>query len=190
MTNIIETIGWLGFLLYLLAYLLLATKIITANFTYYLLNIIAALFVVIISVLKGTVQTIVINVIWGLISYLAIIKYRLKFSMLRPSFFRIWHITIFIISGFFVLIDPYWSVILFGWCSVFYFLDALLLYSNNIIKQSEFHIWNFLAAVTILPQLIHDSNWQVLVLEICWALFAVYGLIAELVIKEKRKVEL
>ncbi len=190
MTNIIETIGWLGFLLYLIAYLLLATKIITANFTYYLLNIIAALFVVIISVLKGTVQTIVINVIWGVISYLAIIHYRLKLSLLNPVYFRFLHIAIFLISALSALIDPYWSVVLFGWCSVFYFLDALLLYSNKIIKQSEFHIWNFLAAVTILPQLIHDSNWQVLALEVCWALFAVYGLIAELVIKEKRKVEL
>jgi len=73
--KIVELIGWYGTLALLLAYALVSFQIIPANgFMYQFLNLTGAIGIIVIAVFRKVYQSVVLNVFWGGIALLAIIK--------------------------------------------------------------------------------------------------------------------
>lgn len=78
-TKFIESLGWCGAALLIIALALVSFKIVQSDsYTYIILNILGALGLVIISIVKKVRQTIVVNVIWGSIAVLALLKLILR----------------------------------------------------------------------------------------------------------------
>ncbi len=176
--NLIEVVGWLGSIVYIIAYFLLAYKIIEKDKMYYLLNNIAALLIIIISIKKSTLQPIVINGLWLYISYLGYNKlhYDIKFLnkyMMHIISFAI--ITSSIITYF--MFDSETSFDILAWFSVFAFSSSYFLFSTQKIKEKTFHLYNLMAAVAIIPKMYLFDNFQVVILEVIWALLALQAYI-------------
>ena len=75
----IETIGWLGAISVLLAYMLAAFSYISADgFWYTFLNLVGAVGIMVIAIHKGVIQSIVLNGIWIIIAIVAIVNLWLK----------------------------------------------------------------------------------------------------------------
>ncbi len=179
MQIIVEIIGWCGSILYLLSYILLAVNLLERGKFYYYLNIVAAVFVVIISLEKTTYQAVVINLLWGAISLNSLYKYIQTKAPVKPSVFRFINLFLLLICIGLIFSNTSAGIQVFGWLSVAYFISSYFYFASNYISEREFHIWNFLAALAIIPQLYVDQNWPVIVLEIFWAAFAVWGYFGE-----------
>ncbi len=179
MQIIIEIVGWCGSLLYLLSYILLAVNLIEKGKGYYYLNIIAAIFVIIISLEKTTYQAVVINLLWGMISLNSLYRFFKTKAPIKLSVFRLINILLLLIFTSVLFLNVTEGINLFGWLSVVYFISSYFYFASSYISEKEFHIWNFLAALSIIPQLYIDQNWPVIVLETFWAAFAVWGYIKE-----------
>jgi len=172
-----EIMGWIGSFLYIFSYFLLAYKIIDNGKLYYLLNKIAAALIIIISFVKNTFQPIVINTIWFYISYMAYHQKDIKISFLN-KYLLYFGTTIFLISSFiFLFIEINLSFEILAWFSVFSFSISYFLYSMGNIDEKSFHFYNFLAAISLIPKMILFSNYQVVILETLWAIFALYAYI-------------
>jgi hypothetical protein len=175
--HLFEITGWAGFILYLIAYMLLATNHITAGKLYYILNILAAVCITVVSVYKGTVQAVLVNLLWGLISCTGLSGTKIRSHADITAIFRFLIIGLFGTSAvLFVFGQEYWTIRLLAWIYVLAFIISYWLFISHKISVFEFHIWNLVASLTILPKLIVDYNWPVFALEILWALAAVTGL--------------
>lgn len=169
---LIELIGWVGSIIYILSYLLIAYNLIPKGKLYYLLNKIAAILVIIISVYKNTYQPIVINTIWLYISYLGYYKKEIQVSFLNKYIMYSVSVLFFITTFFFLLIDYKLAFDILAWFSVFSFSISYFLYSMNEIKEKIFHFYNFLAAISLIPKMLLFDNYQVASLELLWGFFA------------------
>lgn len=73
--NIFQLIGWLGVVLFVIAYLLLSLEKLSAErSTYHLMNMLGGLALVINAIHISDHPTIVVNGIWGLIALGALLK--------------------------------------------------------------------------------------------------------------------
>lgn len=171
--NFIELIGWIGSLTYITAYVLLTYGILKKEKIYYLLNKIAAALIIIISIKKNTYQPIVINSLWLYISYLGYNKLNYEIPILNKSIMHLISLG-FIISSIitYFLFNKYISFEILGWFSVFAFSYSYFLFSTKKIRENIFHFYNFIAAIAIIPKMLLFSNYQVVCLEVLWALFA------------------
>ena len=69
-----EIIGWIGMVAILLAYALVSFKIISSSgYAYQLLNLVGAVGIIVISVVKKVRQSEVLNIAWAVIALVAII---------------------------------------------------------------------------------------------------------------------
>lgn len=76
---IFKIIGWIGVVLFVIAYLLLSLgKLNAKTTTYHWLNALGAICLVINAVAIADYPTVTVNVVWGLIAMLTIIKLVLK----------------------------------------------------------------------------------------------------------------
>jgi len=176
--DLLEIVGWVGSTVYILAYFLLTYKIIKKDKMYYLLNKVAAALIIIISIKKNTFQPIVINGLWLYISYLGYNNINFKLSFLNKN---VMHIVTFIMIGISLLIgliyDRDISFEVLAWFSVFAFSISYFLFSNQEIKERTFHFYNFIAAIAIIPKMYIFGNFQVVFLEVLWAMFALQAYI-------------
>lgn len=171
--NIIEIVGWVGSLIYIVSYFLLTYKIIQKDKLYYLLNKIAAFLIIVISIKKNTFQPIVINSLWLYISYLGYNKlnYEVKF-LTKYLMHTISLVLVLMIFVFYFLYNIQVSFEVLAWFSVFAFSSSYFLYSMKKINEKVFHFYNLIAALAIIPKMFLFGNYQVVILEILWALFA------------------
>jgi len=170
---LLEILGWIGSILYIVSYFLLSFNYIKKGDFYYILNTIAAFLVIIISFYKNTFQSILINAIWLYISFLGYTNKEISFKILNKKAMYI--ISIIFVSIFifiFMLGKHSLSFEVLAWYSVFAFSGSYLLYSLEKIKEKAFHFFNFIAAISLIPKMFMFENYQVLVLEILWAIFA------------------
>lgn len=174
---IVELIGWIGSIIYIISYFLIAYKFITKGKLYYLLNKIAAFLIIIISVYKNTFQPIVINVIWLYISYLGYHNKKINFNFLNKKSMHIISAILFSISFLLLIINYKLAFDIFAWFSVFAFSISYLLYSMNKIGDKVFHFYNFLAAISLIPKMILFGNFQVALLELIWGILALVAYI-------------
>ncbi|NIV94845.1 hypothetical protein GWN42_19145 [candidate division KSB1 bacterium] len=185
--HLTEIIGWFGFALYLIAYFLLAINRIAAGTLYFSLNIVAALGITVVSMYKGTYQAVVVNVLWIGISCLGITQYKLRNFFDARTPFRISMIILLAIAVALVLSgQDHWAIALLGWIYVLAFILSYLLFVDRRITLFEFHIWNFVAPLSILPKLIVDANWPVFALEVFWALSASFGIAQKFILVRER----
>lgn len=170
---IFEIIGWTGSFMYILSYFLLSYNIIESGKLYYLLNKIAATLIVIISIIKSTFQPVLINSIWLYISYMGYHNKNINIKFLNKYILHSVSVLFFLSFGIVFFIDIKLSFDILAWFSVFAFSTSYFLYSMKNIQEKAFHFYNFLAAISLIPKMILFSNYQVVLLEILWALFAV-----------------
>ena len=72
---IYEIFGWYGLIAILLAYGLVSYRILVpTGFIYQLLNLTGAAGIIVISYKKKVLQSVVLNIVWGLIGLIAIIQ--------------------------------------------------------------------------------------------------------------------
>ncbi|WP_106793303.1 hypothetical protein [Aquimarina sp. Aq78] len=77
--TITQIIGWLGAIVYVLAYLLLSLEILKSNKElFHGMNTFGALCLIVNALPVGDYPTIVVNVVWGLIGLISIIRIVLK----------------------------------------------------------------------------------------------------------------
>lgn len=70
-----EFVGWIGVVLFIVAYFLLALEILNANkSTYHWINFLGAICLIINAININDYPNIVVNVIWGLIALLTVFK--------------------------------------------------------------------------------------------------------------------
>lgn len=176
--NFIEIVGWIGSIIYIVAYFLLTYKIIEKGKIYYLLNKIAALLIIIISIKKNTFQPVVINGLWLYISYLGYNKINLKIEFLTKNMMHIISLifTLVAIITYFIY-ERNLSFDILAWLSVFAFSSSYFLFSTKKIKERTFHFYNLIAAIAIIPKMYIFDNFQVVTLEVIWAFLALQAYI-------------
>lgn len=70
-----SVLGWLGVVVFILAYLLLSLEYLSANkTTYHWLNALGAICLVVNSVSTDDLPSVAVNAIWGLIALLTVVK--------------------------------------------------------------------------------------------------------------------
>jgi len=170
---VLETIGWIGSILYISAYFLLSNKTIEQGSLYYLLNIIAAIFVLVVSVYKNTIQPVFLNLFWAYFSYIAYKKIKFRFNFIHVKIFNLCIVFLLIFSLASILISKYHLALdILAWTSVFTFVVSYYLYSMHKIELHQFNIYNLIAPLVIIPKMYVFENYQVVVLEIIWAILA------------------
>lgn len=71
----IETIGWIGMVLILVAYFLVSFSIITVqDIIYQLLNMVGSVGIILVAFSKKDYQPMVLNIIWVLIAVIALLR--------------------------------------------------------------------------------------------------------------------
>jgi hypothetical protein len=77
--NIYEISGWIGFILLLISYALLAVNIFkSSDFKYQFLNFLGAIFIIINAFYHNAYAPAILNVIWGLIALIGILSKEFK----------------------------------------------------------------------------------------------------------------
>lgn len=77
--NIYEISGWIGFVLLLISYTLLAKNIFkSSDFKYQFLNLLGAILIIINSFYHNAYAPAILNVIWGLIALISILSKEFK----------------------------------------------------------------------------------------------------------------
>jgi len=176
-----EAVGWLGTAFYIVAYALLALRVLPAGQLFYVLNIIAAVFVVIVSVSKGSIQAVAINGLWAGASVYGFCGVSPPLFGLRPVMVRI--VVAGLVGGGAVaalLIDPPLPGEWMAWGSVIGYTGAYVLFVGGRMRALEFHVFNLVSSIAILPALVFDSNLPVIALELVWAMAALAGIVTDI----------
>lgn len=182
-----EIVGWSGTALYVVSYILLALRLLPAGRSYYMLNIVAAVFVAAVSVAKGSVQAVAINGLWAVASVYGFLGSSPPLLGLRPVIARAAVATL-VVGGLVALpwaglpLSASWM----AWGSVVGFTAAYMLFVGGLMAALEFHFFNLVASTAILPALVLDANWPVVALETLWAIAAVAGIVSNLALSRRR----
>lgn len=170
----VEIIGWVGSTLYLVSYFLLAYKLINKSKFYYMLNTVAGILAAILSIYKETWQTVFLNLFWVFISIFAYYNRWLNLSIVSPRIFNISIGLIICISMIVVLFEKHdLGIDILAWSSVYLFIISFYLISMRKISLQVFNLYNFIAAIMIIPKMFVYQNYQVASVQIIWALIAI-----------------
>jgi hypothetical protein len=185
-----EAVGWVGTAIYVLAYILLALRVLPAERAYFLANLVAAVCVAAVSVAKDSPQAVAINALWAVASLYALCGRMPPLLGLRPIHARV---VVAGLVGAGLIAMPAMGIpfgaSLLGWGSVVGFTAGYILFVSQKIVSLEFHIFNLVAATAILPALILAANWPVVVLEAVWAAAALAGIVSDAVAARRRPIE-
>jgi hypothetical protein len=183
-----EIVGWLGTALYLLAYGLLALRILSAGRAYYLLNVFSAAFVAAVSVAKGSAQAAAVHGLWSLASVYGVFGLSPPLLGLRPPVVRA---AVLLLVGGGLVAMPWAGLVLsaewMAWGSLAGYTGAYVLFVGGRMALLEFHIFNLVASAAILPVLVLDANWPTFVLEFVWMIAAVAGIVADIAARRGRE---
>lgn len=179
---LLSIIGWSGSLLYLLAQILLALFSLSQR-KYVIINAAAAIFVSIHSLSLDSLQPIIINLSWSALSIISILVHQPVTEQPQSNHGN-WKATTIIISGvlFLVTLALFNSINIFlsmSWMSVWLYLSSYLLFIFFRLSMSSFLLSGLLAAVFLLPQLLIDSNYPVITIQVLWIVTCLLGLFKE-----------
>ncbi|MDJ0595220.1 MAG: hypothetical protein QNJ72_35450 [Pleurocapsa sp. MO_226.B13] len=173
-----ELLGWAGTATYFLAYILFTVKVISVDGLYLSLNIVASILIIIVSVAKSSWSAVLINFFWGVITISKAINCSLKLPRQGKLIFQVLMVILLAIGLSYSLVgNRYFGMLILAWCSTIGYSLSYLLFLNRELKLIEFHFWNFLLAIILIPQLVLDNNWQVVAIEIFWAGIALGGIL-------------
>lgn len=168
-------LGWTGTLLYLLNHAYISLYINWKERIYYIGNLIAALCLVVSSYSIQSWQPVITNCFWAIVSLCSLYS----ISLDRCTFSKkIFELVLLLFIGCTILICIYSTavgIIMFAWSSVYVFCSGYLLFTAKRLSPRTFLLYNTYAAFAITPKLVADTNYPVLILEICWAVISLYG---------------
>lgn len=175
-----EIIGWFGTLLYLVNHVYISVVVGYQKNIYYLGNLIAAASLVLSSFMVNSMQAVIINGFWTIVSLALLMRLPVhQFPFSRRAFYSVLVFFIgFILFNF--IAKSHLDLMLMGWLSAYIFCFGYLLFSGEKLKHTNYLILNFVAAVVLIPQLWLDQNLPVLALESAWAMISLYGVIKKL----------
>jgi hypothetical protein len=175
---LVSVIGWLGTVTYLVAYMLLALGVLETGAVYLTMNIAAAGMVMLFSATRASWAALVINGAWCTISLYSQLKLPLRIPQILVPIIR-YGIVIALFGAISILSlgNPLYAFGVLAWCSFCSYIFPYLFFLNQKISLTEFHRWNLLAAVIIIPDLVIDHNWPVVVIEVFWSGVALAGLL-------------
>jgi hypothetical protein len=172
-----EVIGWFGTVLYLINHVYISLNSQYKKHIYYVGNAIAAIALVLSSLVVNSMQAVIINGFWAVVSIALLLKLPVhKFPFSRRAFYTIFVCIVGLILYRYV-VESNLDLMLMGWFSAYIFCLGYLLFSGDKLKHSNYLILNFVAATALIPQLWYDHNLPVLTLEIAWAIISLYGVI-------------
>ncbi|GHE81437.1 CBU_0592 family membrane protein [Thalassotalea profundi] len=172
-------LGWIGSILYLINHGYISSVKQWNPNIYYGGNLIAALSLVISSLMIFSSQAVVINGFWAFISILLIVKFevaKIPFSK------RVFYLGLIFILAWAAYIGFEYSVTsinfytVLGWSSSYVFCLSYFLFCSKKLNDIKYLLFNAYAATALLPILWSQGNWPVFSLEVCWAVISVYGL--------------
>ena len=177
----IAVLGWVGSFLYLINHSYISVVRNWNPKIYYTGNLIAAVFLVISSIIVISYQAAVINTFWAVISVLLLLNVDVKKIPLSRRAFNVGFIILLIWLAF-SAVQLSWSSPVFhanlGWSSSYVFCLSYFLFSSKKLSQRKYLLFNVYAACALLPTLWNQENWPVFSLEICWALISAYGMLS------------
>jgi len=172
-----EILGWIGTTTYLVAYILLTVKIIAMERLYLYLNLIAASLIIIVSIAKSSWFVVALDLFWAAITLTKLINYSVKLPARSKIIFQIIMGVLLSIGLNNLLLKNYhFGISILASCSTIGYSFSYLLFLNRLLKVKEFHFWNFLLAIILIPQLVLDNNWQVITIQIFWSAIALWGI--------------
>ena len=175
--SLVGFIGWIGTSLYLINHGYLSVIKDWRPTIYYSGNFIAAMALLINGTVLSSWQAVVINSFWAIISLLLLFSVDLKKLASSKVLFEASLATLFlgllIKSTYQFKLDTQWL----AWSSSYIFCSVYLLFSSEKIGLKHYLLWNFLAAIILLPQLALDANWPNFWLEVVWASISIIGFI-------------
>lgn len=176
-------LGWFGSILYLLNHAYISVVKNWNSKVYYAGNLIAALSLVVSSMVMASYQAVVINSFWAVISVLLLIQFdvaKLAFSK------RLFYLGFVLFVGFSLWVANTQGIYslafhtYLGWSSSYVFCLSYFLFCSKKMSHIQYLVFNVYAATALLPLLWTQENWPVFTLEICWALISAYGVVARL----------
>lgn len=176
-------LGWFGSLLYLVNHGYISIVKHWNAKLYYGANLIAAMSLVISSLLIASYQAVVINAFWAVISILLLIKVDVAKIPLSKKVFIVGFV---ILLGWLALIGSQsgWKSTTFyaylGWSSSYVFCFSYFLFCSKKLSHVSYLSLNLYAACALLPLLWQQENWPVFSLEISWALISAYGVFSRI----------
>lgn len=173
----IEFLGWVGTILYLINHAYLSF---TKNFkdnVYYSVNLVAALSLVVSSLYLHSWQAVAINIFWAAVSMLMVFKLSLRELPLTSRRFLFLLLFTLLISVFAYLRAPdqIWNLV--SWIAAVIFSLSYLMFSASRMSAKNYQKANFLAAIMCLPALWIQMNFAVFALEVAWASISVWSVI-------------
>lgn len=176
-------LGWLGSILYLINHGYISVVKNWNPKIYYGGNLIAALSLVVSSLMIVSYQAVVINGFWAIISILLLIKVDVAKVPLSKKLFSVGFIIIIAwlsLAGF----QEGWRSSTFfsylGWSSSYVFCLSYFLFCSKKLSHVNYLLLNIYAASALLPLLWEQQNWPVFSLEVCWAVISAYGVLARI----------
>lgn len=179
----IAVLGWFGSILYLINHAYISLIKDWKETWYYSGNLIAAVALVVSSLIIASYQAVVINSFWAVISLLLL----LKFDVTKLSFSkRVFYIGLGVFSVAILGVgyrsgfnsNAFFTVL--AWSSSYAFCLSYFLFCAKKLSQISYLALNAYAACALLPLLLVQQNWPVFTLEVCWAVISVYGIFAKL----------
>ncbi|RHW76174.1 hypothetical protein [Colwellia sp. RSH04] len=177
------SLGWIGSLLYLIGHAYISMVKSWSPKIYYASNLIAALSLVISSLILFSYQAAVINSFWALISILLLKKIDISKVPVSKRSFYIGSVAIIGWCAF-VGYDSGWKSTNFytvlGWSSSYAFCLSYFLFCSKKVTHIKYLLINIYAAGAIMPILWVQQNWPVFSLEVCWVAISAYGVYARM----------
>ena len=176
-------LGWFGSFLYLVNHAYISIVKGWNTKLYYSGNFIAAMSLVVSSLLIFSYQAVVINAFWAVVSILLLIKFDVAKVPLSKRIFFLGFIAILVwllISGS----QNGWQSTTFyshlGWSSSYVFCFSYFLFCSKKLSHVNYLLLNIYAACALLPLLWQQQNWPVFSLEVVWATISAYGVLSRI----------
>jgi hypothetical protein len=175
---IVAILGWLGSISYLINHGYIS---IVKNWhpkIYYGGNLVAALSLVVSSLMILSYQAVIINCFWALISILLLMKFDVAKIPFSKRIFYLGFIIILVWSAFIGLeygLNTTAFHASLAWSSTYVFCLSYFLFCSKKLCHLNYLWFNIYAASALLPILWGQNNWPVFSLEVSWAIISAYG---------------
>lgn len=179
----VGVLGWFGSIVYLINHGYISVVKSWNTRIYYFGNLIAALVLVISSLLIHSYQAVVINGFWAVVSLLLLMHFDITRVPVSRRLFYVGFVLIITASAYIGLQEgwqstPFYTAL--GWTSTYAFCLSYLLFCSKKISHISYLGFNFYAASALLPILWGQANWPVFTLEVCWAAISIFGVLTRI----------
>ncbi|MEM9937814.1 MAG: hypothetical protein AAF768_03115 [Pseudomonadota bacterium] len=175
---IFEIAGWISFGVYLWAHALVSIFRSDNRPFYYLLNIIAAVLLMVSSFAIASWQSVLINLFWGVVSYAGYSQSStFKSYSPRPRLTIAPGVVLLLVGVVWSFISFEATLTILGWAGVWLFCGAYLLFASERITRRGYLWFSIISYALLLPIYYVQANWPSFTLGVFWTLITVFGLI-------------